>query len=463
MPIVQRAKEWVIKRLGLSQVSARGGWWPIVRESFAGAWQQNLEITLVDVLSHPVVFACITLIASDVAKMGIRLVKLDESGGIWIETESPSFSPILREPNHFQSRIQFYEHWMISKLAHGNTYVLKVRDNRQIVVRMYVLDPTCVTPLVAPDGSVYYQIKRDDLSGVPVDVTVPASEIIHDRFNTLYHPLVGLSPIYACGLIAIIGLKALQNSANMFQNSGVPGGILTAPGAIAQADAERLKSTWEAGYSGNNYGKVAVLGDGLKFEPMKMQSSVDSQLREHLDWISLAICSAFHVPGFMVGVGPYPSWNNVQALTQIYYGQCLQSHIENLELCLDKGLGLSPDKIDGVRLGTELDLDNLLRMDTATMLSSLKDGVMAGLITPNEGRKKLGYTPIEGGDTTYMQEQQHSLAALNKRDEQADPFASPSKPDPAATAPAPAAPAADGTAKFTAALLKKIAAFDHAA
>lgn len=462
MPIVQQAKDWIIKRLGLSQVSARGGWWPIVRESFAGAWQQNLEITLVDVLSHPIVFACITLIASDVAKMGIRLVKLDDDG-IWEETESPSFSPILREPNHFQTRIQFYEHWMISKLAHGNTYTLKVRDNRQIVTRMYVLDPTCITPLVAPDGSVYYQIKRDDLSGVPMDVTVPASEIIHDRFNTLYHPLVGLSPIYACGLSAIIGLKMLQNSANLFTNGSMPGGILLVPGAISQQTADELKATWASGYSGNNYGKVAVLGDNMRFEPMKMQSSVESQLKEQLDWISLAICSAFHVPAFMVGVGPYPSWNNVQSLTQIYYGQCLQVHIEHLELCLDKGLGLSPDKIDGVRLGTELDLDNLLRMDTATMMSSLKEGVLSGLITPNEGRKKLGYAPVEGGDTPYMQQQQFSLAALNKRDEMADPFASPSKPAPEATAPAPAAPAGDGAAKFMAALLKKIAAFDHAA
>ncbi|WP_416381322.1 hypothetical protein, partial [Klebsiella pneumoniae] len=34
---------------------------------------------------------------------------------------------------------------------------------------------------------------------------VPAREVIHDRFNCLFHPLIGLSPIYAAGLAAMQG------------------------------------------------------------------------------------------------------------------------------------------------------------------------------------------------------------------------------------------------------------------
>jgi hypothetical protein len=46
---------------------------------------------------------------------------------------------------------------------------------------------------------------------------------------------------------------------------------------------------------------------------------------------------------------------------QSYYDTCLQPLIEAVEACLDEGLGLgeSPNK----SLGTELDLDALLRMD----------------------------------------------------------------------------------------------------
>lgn len=183
----------------LLPLESRGSWWPVIRESFTGSWQSNVEVTLTDVLTHPTVYACITLISSDVAKMRLRLV---ESSGddIWTETENPAYSPVLRKPNHYQTQFKFIEHWVLSKLIHGNTYVLKERDNRNVVVALYILDPARVTPLVAPDGAVYYDLKRDDLSTQPQDqVTVPASEIIHDVMTPLYHPLVGKSPLIASG------------------------------------------------------------------------------------------------------------------------------------------------------------------------------------------------------------------------------------------------------------------------
>jgi phage portal protein BeeE len=215
----------------LLPVNSRAGWFGSVLESFTGAWQRNVEVKLDTVLTYSTVFRCISLISSDVSKMRMKLVELTD--GIWNETSSPSFTPVLTKPNRYQNRIQFFASWIISKLVWGNAYILLERDARKVVVRMYVLDPTMVTPLVAPDGAVYYQLKRDDLAGIPADaVAVPASEIIHDRWNTLFHPLVGLSPIYACGISAIQGLKIKNNSAVFFGNGSQPGGVLTAPGAI---------------------------------------------------------------------------------------------------------------------------------------------------------------------------------------------------------------------------------------
>lgn len=414
----------------LMPVNNRGGWFDTVMESFAGAWQRNVEVKLDTVLTYSTVFRCISLISSDVSKMRIKLVELID--GIWDETSSPAFTPVLTKPNRFQNRIQFFASWIISKLGWGNTYVLLERDNRQVVVAMYVLDPTMVTPLVAPDGSVYYQLKRDDLAGVPTDaVAVPASEIIHDRWNTLFHPLVGLSPIYACGISAIQGLKIKNNSTVFFGNGSNPGGVLTAPGAIGDDTAARLKAHWETNYSGVNVGKVAVLGDGLTFQPMAMKA-VDAQLIEQLKWTAEDVCSCFGVPAYMAGVGAAPLNNNVAALSQQYYSQCLQVHIESIELCLDEALGLPVVK--GHVYGTEFDLDDLIRMDAATQIEALSKAVGGSIMTPNAALKKLNQQPVEGGDTIYMQQQNYSLAALNKRDASADPFGS------AKSAAAPAAP-----------------------
>lgn len=395
--------------------SNRGGWWPFVREPYAGAWQQNVEWSTDEVLAYFAVYRCISLISSDIAKMELMLVTWTD--GIWTETESPAFSPVLAKPNQYQTRIQFFQSWVISKLVNGNAYILKERDQRGVVVAMYVLDPWRCQPLIAEDGSVYYQLAVDTLNGLDNGVVVPAREIIHDRWNTLYHPLCGTSPIFACGLAAMQGLKIQNNSASFFANGSQPGGILTAPGAISDETAGRLKAHWDTNYSGANVGKVAVLGDGLKYEPMAI-NAVDSQLIEQLKWTAEVVCATFGVPAYMAGIGAMPTYNNIEALSQQYYSQCLQIHIESIELCLNEGLALPKN------YGTRFSIDDLLRMDTATMVKAEAEAVGAGIKSPNESRLRLNLPPVKGGATPYLQQQNYSLAALDDRD-RSDPFAQP--------------------------------------
>lgn len=393
----------------LSPVFNRSRGWFSIMESFPGAWQRNVEVKFDSVLSYHADFACRTLIASDIAKLRIKLMKQD-SDGIWVETKRKQYSDVLNKPNHYQNRIQFIEHWVLSKLQTGNTYVLKQRNERGQVVRLYVLDPKLVTPLVSPDGAVFYQIDTDNLAGIEQSLVVPEREIIHDRFNCFYHPLVGISPIFAGGLAAMQGLAIQNDSTSFFQNGAQPGGILTAPGEIDEETAKRIKEHWETEYSGKNTGKVAVLGDGLKYEPMKTKA-VDAQLIDQLKWSATVVCSVYHVPPYKAGIGEMPANTNIQSLNLEYYSQCLQIHIESIELCLDEGLGMS----DG--LGTELDVDNLLRMDTATQMEVLDKA--KSVLTLNERRKRLEMPKLkQGGDTVYLQQQDHSVEAIAARDGQ---------------------------------------------
>jgi len=425
--------------------AGHSGWFNIIRESFTGAWQRNREIRLDNVMTYASVYACVTLIAQDVGKLCLDLYYKDEND-IWEEEENPAYSPVLRKPNHFQTRQKFIEHWLTSKLMHGNTYVLKERspDNRRVVTRMYVLDPQTTRPLVAPDGAVYYQLSSNRLAGIDgligIDTTevtqgavyVPASEIIHDTYCALYHPLCGVSPISACGLAALQGISMQNNSVKFFDNGSQPGGVLIAPGTISEQNAKELKQYWEQNFTGDNAGRVAVLSDGLKYEPMTISAN-DAQLINQFKWTDRTVCTAFKVPPYMIGVELIPSFSNIESINLQYYTQCLQPLMEAIEALLDDGLGLlGPNQ----EWSTGFNLDDLLKMDTNTQYRTYGEGIKAGLLAPNEGRKKLNYSPQEGGDSVYLQQQQFSLEALNERD-QNKPFAKPT-PSPAA---APAKPA----------------------
>ncbi|EFD1162261.1 phage portal protein, partial [Escherichia coli] len=181
-----------------------------------------------------------------------------------------------------------------------------------------------------------------------------------------------------------------------------------------------LKSNWDSGYTGENAGKTAILSNGAKYNPTTF-SPVDAQTVEQLKMTAEIVCSVFRVPAYKIGVGQPPSSDNVEALEQQYYSQCLQTLIESIELLLDEALETGENE------STEFDVTTLLRMDSERRMKTLGDAVKNTLLTPNEARKRENLPPLAGGDALYLQQQNYSLEALSRRDAREDPFASAGK------------------------------------
>ncbi len=114
--------------------------------------------------------------------MRLRLMQTDTQG-IRREKRQGDIARLCRRPNAQQNRIQFFELWLNAKLRHGNTVVLKIRNSRGQIKELRILDWNRVEPLVADDGEVFYRITPDRNCGITEAVTVPAREVIHDRFN----------------------------------------------------------------------------------------------------------------------------------------------------------------------------------------------------------------------------------------------------------------------------------------
>lgn len=406
---------------GGQMVSAAGsgGWHRLWGDRSPGQWQRAIPIGPDEALRHHCVWSCCSLIAGDLAKLPPRLMQRSDDGTYISELRGSPLSPVLRKPNNYQTIYQYLENITWSKLTHGNSYSLKVRDGRGVVVGLYPLNPYRVLPLVSTDGNVqvFYQLSTDNMAGIQDgSVVVPAREIIHDRWNTIHHPLVGMSPLYAASESAAGGLSMLRDQAHFFGHGAMPGGVLTAPGIIDPETAKRLEEKWELEYTGDNAGKVAILGSGLKWEAMKL-SSVDSAVVAQMTWSATQIATCFHVPPWKLGLADLPRGYDVSSLNLEYLTSGLQVHVESLEECLTEGLGLTGD------YSVQLDLTSLLRMDEASLMTFLAAGTLGGILSPNEARSRVGLGPVPGGEFPFLQQQNYSLAALAKRDALADPFA----------------------------------------
>ncbi len=400
----------------LQSVDDGGGWMNVWSGGGYSPWQMtqgfqlDIDCTPQRLQSNWVVFACQTLIAGDLGKLRIALVELTD--GVWQETTSTPYNRLLIKPNGYQTWQQFIEYWSASKQRRGNTYVLLERDNATRVRAMYVLNPDRVTPLVAPDGSVFYRLQTDDLATVPDgEVIVPASEIIHDRFNCLFHPLVGLSPLYAATLAATSGLTMQEQAAVFFNNGSRPGGILTTPGPLMPEQAKLYKAEWETNFGGGNRGRTAVLGNGLKYDAIR-ENAVDSELVALLKMSAEMICSVHHVPAYKVGVGTTPIQSAADVLNQIYYDNCLQQLIKAIESLLDEALEL--DNVGARSLRSRFDMTDLIRMDGIKQIEYAAKAVERGIFSINEGRRLFNQPPVKGGEEPLSQQQYFPISMLRE-------------------------------------------------
>jgi HK97 family phage portal protein len=394
-------------------------------EYVTGGWQKNLvPPTRESVLANSAVYSAISLIAGDIAKLRIKLTRR-QSDGTWREIEggvaddNSPFLKVLRKPNGYETRNQFIRAWVTQKLCHGNAYIGKERDERRVVRELHVLDSVTTTPLVAESGDVFYRLGKDRLAKVrKADTIVPASEVMHDRSVCFWHPLIGVSPIFAAASSAAHGNAIQANGQKFFENQSRPSGLLIYPQPIKTPQAQDIKEKFEAGFSGANIGRFAVLGGDAKYTALTIPAQ-DSQLIEQLGWTVGDVARAFHIPGYKLGLQTNMTFSNAGQQNQDYYSQCLQELLEDLEALLDDGLSLPAD------IGVEFDLDGLMRMDPTAQADIDQKEVGAGILAPNEARRKRNLTPKTGGESPMMQQQNYSLEALAKRDAAEDPFKKP--------------------------------------
>jgi HK97 family phage portal protein len=392
-----------------------------VHEPFAGAWQMNKECWGPHGI-FSAVYACIAIIAGDLAKLPPRVVRRLPNGQK-VEAADHTASAVLSNPNSYQTRVDFWGQFMACALFTGNVYVFLQRDVHNVIRAMHILDPRRVTVMMAEDGSVFYRIGQERLAELLGQDYIPARDILHHRLLTLNHPLCGLTPLYAAGVSAMTGQTIQQNSFAFFSNMSRASGVLTSPGKISQELANRLKTEWDQNFKGGAMGRTAVLGEGMKWEPLTI-SAADAQLIEQLRWSVEDVARCFRVPTYMLTDASKVSFKNAEQLARNYYSQTLAYHIESIEARIDQAFDLTGNT------SCEFDLATLLRMEFDARMSAYQTGIQSGVLTINEARKLEELAPMDGGNEPLIQSQYRPLSMAGEPMNAAPVETPPAPPDP---------------------------------
>jgi HK97 family phage portal protein len=407
-------------------------WWPPGGNGDrgpSGAWQMGLNagaMPATELVAFSAVYACTSIISGDIAKLPMQVYRVDMQSGARTLQRRDYYAQLMQAPNEYQTAADFMQLYVLSTLLQGNGYAFTRRNARGEISEMHVLDPGTTRPHVEPEsGAVFYRCGENRLAGITAGAIVPERFMIHHRLPLLPgFPLVGVTPIFAAAASSAVGLHILRNSQSFFGNASRPAGVLTAPGKISKDTADRLKEDWDNNYSGQRYGKTAVLPDGLKWEPLTITAQ-DAQLIEQLRWSVEDVGRVFRVPPFMLGDTTKTSYRNSEQLARAYLSGCLSYHIEALEQRFARAFEFPAN------YELKFDLSTLLRAEIDVRYAAYQQALSSAWATINEVRAQEGLAPVEGGDEPHIQIQYVPLSASGKAPAPGGAAPGPLEPSPA--------------------------------
>ena len=452
-PYLAQLKSWA-----LSFGSAEGSW----RGPFYGqgeltgsmyelgatedGYQRNLSVPSGGGRMIPMVYACVMANARAGSTCWAQHKRETVKGSKKFElvTTSPA-SRIFREANPYETWPVFLLNMLATMGFDGQAHALLIRDDRGAVTQMHRMPRASMSPLISPiDGSVYYSVGANpflpDLTGA--QYVVPARDVWHLRQHCPRHPLLGESACEAAALAMGINVALSRSQAVFFARMSRPSGVLVSDQTLTNDQMTRLRSNWAQQSQYIAQGGVPILGNGVKWSPMSLNSE-DSQVIEAARFSGEDIARVHGVPLPVVGELSHATMTNVEQLVSLWLSTGLTALLELMERDLNRVFGF-----DGYTEFVNLDPRALLRTDFAARIEALCKAIQGGLMMPDEARAMEDLPPVPEGDKVYAQAQMQPLGTP-----MAAPPAPAPAPDPAAepTAPAGGDSAPDGQGDQTAA------------
>ena len=211
------------------------------------------------------------------------------------------------------------------------------------------------------------------------DKVFKPSEIIHIKENSGDSVFDGSSRLDAATDTMNLLLSMQSYQSNFFDNSAVPGIVLTTPNPLSEKVKNRLIQKWISAYNPNKGGKRPMIIDGeFKLESLSKYNFKELDFNESIKVLEEKILKTLGVPSILLESGNNA---NINPNLRMFYITTVLPLVERIIQAIELyfGYDIKPIKQDILALTPEL-------RDWSNFLSTL---VNAGIITRNEARQEL--------------------------------------------------------------------------
>lgn len=361
-------------------------WLYDVRPTDAGLGVSPTQLTEIEKGHADWAYACVQAIADRIATLEWKIMRGDR------EAEGHPAGVLLKNPNHFQSGMEFLHATVSQLLLCGNAYWFAWWDGGRQPAEIVPLSPSLMCLAVDEiNWRCTYSWNGQ---------TLKPEDLLHLRLPNPASVWVGASPIEAAAHAHDVSLYSQIYQKNFFKNNARPDFVVILPPAQV-ADRTGAQRVWDIisdRHKGlDNAHKPLVLGNGASITTLGV-GDADRRYLEASNATRDKILSIFRVPAAKLGLTTDANRANADAADYTFNRDTIGPKIK-----------LIADYISGFisrlfREDIRLEFDSPVASDSAEERAQEAHEIEMGLATRNEIRERHGLPPVEGGDVYYLRQ-----------------------------------------------------------
>lgn len=359
----------------------------------AGASAAGVAVTPERALSHPVVYACGSVLSDTVSGLPFGIIERSPDGNRQRIADHP-VAILFEDPNPDMTSFEFWGQMVWDLAIRGNSFWEAIPGDFGAPRWLMWLDPRFVTVERASDRSVRYRYNEP---GARMR-TLTADVVWHLKRPPLVHGLAGLSPVEAGKEAIGTGLALQDFSARFFSNNATPPFVIEHPNNFDNADSKRnFLSAIKRWWGGSNRHAPAVLEYGMKLTKVGVNND-EAQFIETKQESDKTIARLWRMPPHKVGIMTDATFSNIEQQALEFVTDTLLPWLRLIERSVAKNMILNTS-----RFGFEFNVAGLLRGDLKSRFEAYAIGRNWGWLSVNEIRRLENQNGIGGEGDIYLQ------------------------------------------------------------
>jgi HK97 family phage portal protein len=193
-----------------------------------------------------------------------------------------------------------------------------------------------------------------------------------------------------------------MHAQNFFESGANLAGILTVESSLTDKMIKAIQDAWHKAFRRRSDGSgsgIAVLQGNMKYQPLTVNPT-DAQLLETRKFNVTDIARFFGVSPTKLFDFTHSSYSTVEATQLAFLTDTLSPILQKFELEFERKLFLP---VEQPKIDVQFDTSILVRLDVKAQSDYYRNLYNMGAVTPNEIRRDILRSPVEGGNHVFIQ------------------------------------------------------------